>query len=84
MKCTSNTHVLNYHPPNVAALVDPEPKISFINDSPLVTGRSVTVHLSVNHPFSMLECSLSSPSNVQIGDKKEFHDCKNLLDFTIY
>ena len=60
----------------IVDLLDPEPSITFINNSPIVSGRDVEIHFATNYKVSSLECRLDAPDTIQLGDDGFYHDCK--------
>ena len=60
-------------------LLDPEPKLTFINDSPIVSGRNIEIHLATNYDVSSLECRLETQDPVPLGDDGLYQNCKNFL-----
>ena len=61
-------------------LSEPEPRISFIDDSPAVSGNDVEIHLATNYDVSSLECKLDTQDEaVDLEGDEEYRDCKNLF-----
>ena len=60
----------------ISAMRDPKPRISFINNSPIVDGRNVTMHLAINYNVTSLQCRLIVPNKLQKEELEEFLDCE--------
>ena len=59
-----------------SAIRDPEPRISFVNNSPVVNGRDVTMHLATNYDVTSLKCILRVPNKLNMEHLEAVQDCK--------